>query len=90
MAVDWPDDLAERFGRRILARTYRPGRLRAVTLGQAPPRAAHVDPHLPRAVMRWTGERGWRLVAVVDSLPAAQALMHPDRGKEDAAPLEPW
>ncbi|MFH8350288.1 hypothetical protein [Streptomyces sp. NPDC018045] len=42
MASDWPPELAERFGRRILARTYQPGRLRAVTLGQDTPRAAHV------------------------------------------------
>ncbi|MFE7116132.1 DUF6087 family protein [Streptomyces sp. NPDC057654] len=78
MTADWPPDLAERFGRRILARTYRPGRLRAVTLGQDPPRAAHLAPELPRAVMRWAGEaKGWKLVAIVPDLRAAQALMRP-------------
>lgn len=73
-----------KFGRRLLARTYQPGRMRAVTLAPGPPRAAHVDPDLPRAVFRWDGT-GWRLVRVVPDLAAAQDLMRP----ETPGP-EPW
>ncbi|TGB05595.1 DUF6087 family protein [Streptomyces sp. MZ04] len=95
MTADWPPELAERFGRRILARTYQPGRLRVVTLGQDPPRAAPVEPHQPRAVMRWTGKKGgWKLVAVVADLAATQAFKCPPRADNDQGDVElepePW
>ncbi|MBZ4018023.1 DUF6087 family protein [Streptomyces purpurogeneiscleroticus] len=72
------------FGRRLLQRTYQPGRMRALTLTPGPPRAAHLDPDAPRAVVRWDGQR-WKLVAIVDNLAAAQALMRPDKPGP-----EPW
>ncbi|GGZ42783.1 DUF6087 family protein [Streptomyces poonensis] len=74
----------EQFGRRLLERTYQPGRMRAITLVPGPPRAAHRDPHAPRAVLRWDGER-WKLVAVVADLAAAQARM-----RSDHPGPEPW
>ncbi|MFF1715768.1 DUF6087 family protein [Streptomyces sp. NPDC058268] len=80
----WSQDVSDRWGRRLLARTYRPGRMRAVTLREGPPRAAHLDPELPRAVLRWTGSE-WKLVQVVPDLEAAQRLMRPQK----AGP-EPW
>ncbi len=80
----WSEEVSRRWGARLLARTYRPGRMRAVTLREGAPRAAHLDPELPRAVLRWTG-REWKLVAVVPDLAAATALMHP----EPTGP-EPW
>ncbi|WP_110944887.1 DUF6087 family protein [Streptomyces niger] len=80
---EWGD---ARFGRRLLQRTYQPGRMRALTLTltPGPPRAAHLDPDAPRAVVRWDGQR-WKLVAIVDNLAAAQALMRPDKPGP-----EPW
>ncbi|WP_050515196.1 DUF6087 family protein [Streptomyces rimosus] len=82
--ASWSDDVGRRWGRRLLARTYQPGRMRAVTLRDGPPRAAHLDPQLPRAVLRWTGVK-WELVKVVPDLAAAQRLMRPRK----AGP-EPW
>ncbi|MEU2792584.1 DUF6087 family protein [Streptomyces sp. NPDC007100] len=73
-----------RWGQRLLARTYQPGRMRAVTLREGPPRAAHLDPELPRAVLRWTGTK-WQLVKVVDDLKAARDLMRPQKPGP-----EPW
>ncbi|MFH8295034.1 DUF6087 family protein [Streptomyces sp. NPDC018059] len=78
------EEINRRWGKRLLARTYQPGRMRAITLGEGPPRAAHLDPHLPRAVLQWTGQT-WKLVKVVPNLAAAKALMHPKR----TGP-EPW
>ncbi|MER5302245.1 DUF6087 family protein [Streptomyces lasiicapitis] len=80
----WSEEVSEQWGKRLLAGTYRPGRMRAVTLREGPQRAAHLDPDLPRAVLRWTGQE-WTLVRVVADLEAAKALMHP----EPAGP-EPW
>ncbi|GAA2288668.1 hypothetical protein GCM10010145_68840 [Streptomyces ruber] len=74
----------ERFGQRLLQRTYQPGRMRAVTLVPGPPRAAHLVPDAPRAVLRWDGER-WKLVAVVADLATAQERMRPKRPGP-----EPW
>ncbi|MFD7714187.1 DUF6087 family protein [Streptomyces sp. NPDC059786] len=68
----------------MLRRTYQPGRMRAVALVPGPPRAAHLDPDAPRAVLRWDG-RCWKLVAVVADLAAAQDRMRP----EHPGP-EPW
>ncbi|GAA0449137.1 hypothetical protein GCM10010361_11450 [Streptomyces olivaceiscleroticus] len=52
--------------------------MRALTLTPGQPRAAHLAPHAPHAVVRWDGRR-WKLVAIVDNLAAAQALMRPDK-----------
>ncbi|MFI9029973.1 DUF6087 family protein [Streptomyces sp. NPDC053560] len=65
-----------RVGRRLLQRTYQPGRMRALPLTSGPPRAAHLDPDAPRVVVRWDGQR-WKLVAIVADLAAAQELMRP-------------
>ncbi|WP_369380371.1 DUF6087 family protein [Streptomyces sp. cg36] len=80
----WGEDVDRLWGRRLLARTYQPGRMRAVTLRDGPKRAAHLDPELPRAVFRWTGT-GWEHVATVDNLKAAQDLMRPAKPGP-----EPW
>ncbi|MFD7162959.1 DUF6087 family protein [Streptomyces violascens] len=77
-------EIDRRWGQRLLARTYQKGRMRAVTLREGPQRAAHLDPELPRAVLRWSGE-AWVLVKVVPNLAAAKKLMHP----KTTGP-EPW
>ncbi|MFE0063277.1 DUF6087 family protein [Streptomyces sp. NPDC059003] len=82
-------EIDRRWGLRLKARTYQKGRMRAVTLREGPPRAAHLDPELPRAVMRWSGKKtGWKLVKVVPNLAAAQEFMRPKDTKKPK--LEPW
>jgi hypothetical protein len=70
--------------RRWVSGSWQKGRMRAVTLREGPSRAAHLDPEMPRAVVRWTGE-AWVLVKVVPNLVAAKKLMHP----KTSGP-EPW
>ncbi|MFI6688023.1 DUF6087 family protein [Streptomyces sp. NPDC050485] len=80
-------EIDRRWGKRLLARTYRTGRMRAVTQRPGPPRAAHLDPELPRVVVRWSGT-AWELVTVVPNLAAAQEFMRPKDTKK--VELEPW
>ncbi|MEU7484844.1 DUF6087 family protein [Streptomyces sp. NPDC042319] len=42
------------------------------------PRNPPQDSDAPRAVLRWDGQH-WKLVAIVETLAAAQSLMRPDK-----------
>lgn len=83
----WGEDVDRRWGQRLLARTYQVGRMKALPLGDGPRRAAHLSPDLPRAVLRWDGER-WTLVKVVANLAEAKKLMYPDTDTHGQP--EPW
>ncbi|MFD7337538.1 DUF6087 family protein [Streptomyces violascens] len=73
-------EIDRRWGQRLLAEGPHAGGDPAGGLS----RAAHLDPEMPRAVVRWTGE-AWVLVKVVPNSVAAKKLMHPKSSGPD-----PW